>query len=482
VIIALASVDSKVLWFARMPIRIFKHYIHLPILLLAVFEFGGFLLSLYTASYLRLEESLASYETTFGPISFRAIIYTLIMSAAMASMGLYQTRQRAGFTGMLARILVSFAIGSIILALVFYIFPGLHLGRGVLALSLLIALVWVGVVRLLFSRVVDQDIFKRRILVYGTGQRALSLTRLRRRADQRGFRIVGYVKAPNGSIDIEPSKIVDLGDYSLIEFARTNEVDEIVIAMDDWRRRFPLEELMMCRLSGIEVIDLIAFLERETRRVNVNVMNPSYIIFSESFGRTPLRMATSLTIDVFVSIILFILASPIMLLTAIAILLEDGRPVLYKQARVGLAGKHFMLLKFRSMEVDAEGAGSEQYAQKGDKRKTRVGTFIRDHRIDELPQILNVLLGDMSLVGPRPERPKLVEQYVQSIPFYRERHCVKPGITGWAQLCYPYGDSEKDALEKLQYDLFYVKNHNLIFDLMILLQTVEVVLLRMGSR
>ena len=465
-----------------MPIRIFKHYIHLPILLLAVFELGGFLLSLYAASYVRLGDGLASYETSFGPIPFRAIIYTLIMSAAMVSMGLYQTRQRAGFTGMLARILVSFAVGSIMLALVFYMFPDLHLGRGVLALSLLIALVWVGVVRLIFSRIVDQNIFKRRILVYGTGQRALNLTRLRRRADQRGFRIVGYVKAPNDTIEIEPGKIVDLGDYSLLEFARTNEVEEIVIAMDDWRRRFPLEELLMCRLSGIEVIDLIAFLERETRRVNVNVMNPSYIIFSEGFRRTPLRMATSRIIDVLASIILLILTSPIMLLTAIAIWLEDGRPVFYKQMRVGLADKHFMLLKFRSMEVDAERAGAVQWAQRNDRRTTRVGKFIRYYRIDELPQILNVLRGHMSLVGPRPERPEFVEQLVQSIPFYRERHCVKPGITGWAQLCYPYGASEKDALEKLQYDLFYVKNHNLIFDLMILLQTVEVVLLRMGSR
>ncbi len=247
--------------------------------------------------------------------------------------------------------------------------------------------------------------------------------------------------------------------------------------MDDRRRAFPVQELLECRLSGIDVIDLVSFLERETGRVRLDVLNPSWMIFADGFRRDPLRLFSERAFDLIASIGLLLVIWPVMLIAALAIKIEDGfsAPVFYRQARVGLEGRVFQVLKFRSMSTDAELDGLARWADKDDERITRVGAVLRKMRIDEVPQIINVLTGDMSFVGPRPERPEFVAALNEKIPYYRERHCVKPGITGWAQLCYPYGSSEHDALEKLQYDLYYVKNHSLIFDVAILLQTAEVV-------
>jgi sugar transferase (PEP-CTERM system associated) len=268
------------------------------------------------------------------------------------------------------------------------------------------------------------------------------------------------------------------------EFAVAASIDEVVIAMDDRRQNFPLHDLLECRVKGIDVLDLMNFLERETGKVKLDVMNPSWIIFSEGFKRNGLREFVRRAFDLIASLGLLAIAWPLMIIAAVAIKFEDGigAPIFYRQQRVGIDGKVFNLLKFRSMSVNAEADGKAQWAQKNDSRVTRVGGVMRKTRIDELPQLLNVLRGDMSFVGPRPERPEFVSQLNERIPYYRERHCVKPGITGWAQLCYPYGSSEKDALEKLQYDLYYVKNHGFLFDLMILLQTAEVVLWGKGAR
>jgi sugar transferase (PEP-CTERM system associated) len=252
--------------------------------------------------------------------------------------------------------------------------------------------------------------------------------------------------------------------------------------MDDRRRGFPIRELLDCKSLGIDVVDILAFLERESGKVKVDLMEPSWIIFSEGFTRRGSRMAAFRLFDLGVSVTLLALSWPVMLLAALAILIEDGRPVLYRQTRVGMLGRNFELLKFRSMRKDAEIDGSARWAQLDDHRITKVGLWIRKLRIDELPQILNVIRGDMRFIGPRPERPDFVRELSEKIPYYHERHCVKPGLTGWAQLSYPYGSSERDALEKLQFDLYYVKNQSLIFDLMILLQTVEVVIWGKGAR
>jgi sugar transferase (PEP-CTERM system associated) len=309
---------------------------------------------------------------------------------------------------------------------------------------------------------------------------AASLLALRRRTDQRGFKIIAFVPAPGDRYVIDDPRVltsqVDLGDL-----AEREQIDEIVVAMDDKRQGFPMADFLRCKFAGVSVIEILGFLERESGKVDVERLNPSWLIFSEGFTRRSSRQIASRCLDLIGALLLLALAWPFIILVALAILIEDGRPVLYRQNRVGLFGRPFELLKFRSMSKEAEASGA-QWAQKGDKRVTNVGRIIRKIRFDELPQILNILRGDMSLVGPRPERPEFVEALARKIPYYHERHCVKPGLTGWAQLQYPYGASEKDALEKLRYDLFYVKNQSLLLDIMILLQTAEVVLWQKGSR
>lgn len=463
--------------------QIFRHYVHLPIAVLAALETLAFLCIPYLAVYLRFEELPWVAEQDLGPILPRALLFTLVVQTCLVATGLYSIRLRTYFFGTLVRIGASVLAAVAVTALIFYAVPQLHLGRGVMALSAALAFVVIVVMRFVFLRIVDEDVFKRRVLVFGCGWQAKSISQLRRRSDQRGFMIVGYV-APEGTKSVVPAERIVVPGDSLVEFARANRINEVVIAMDDRRRAFPVQELLECRLSGIEVVDLVTFLERETGKVRLDVLNPSWIIFSDGFRRDPLRLAAERAFDLVASVLLLGVAWPVMLLTALAIKLEDGwsAPVLYRQTRVGLEGRYFNVLKFRSMKTDAERDGQPRWAEQGDARVTRVGAVIRKIRVDEFPQVLNVLRGDMSFVGPRPERPEFVEELNVKIPYYRERHCVKPGITGWAQLCYPYGSSAHDAAEKLQYDLYYVKNHSLLFDLMILLQTAEVVLWGKGGR
>jgi len=339
------------------------------------------------------------------------------------------------------------------------------------------------VVRFAGRSLVNEDIFKRHVLIYGAGVSASRLLQLRRNADQRGFKVMGFVAAGNEPSAVPIERLLD-ADRPLAELVARYQIDEIVVAMDDRRRQFPFKELLACRLAGVEVTELVTFLERETGKVYLDLLNPSWIIFGSGFRRDIARHYSERGLDLLASFGLLVITAPVMALTALAIKMEDGlrAPVLYGQQRVGYGGRLFEVLKFRSMRVDAEKDGGAQWARPNDDRVTRVGRLIRRSRIDELPQLLNVLGGHMSFVGPRPERPEFVQQLATSIPYYQERHSVKPGITGWAQLCYPYGASEQDAIEKLQYDLYYVKNHGLIFDILILLQTVEVILLGKGAR
>jgi sugar transferase (PEP-CTERM system associated) len=357
----------------------------------------------------------------------------------------------------------------------------LLLWRGVLLPAVLIGFLLVCLIRLLSTKLFSEDLFRRRVLFLGAGRRvASSLQRVRRRADQRGFKIMGFIAIAGDDIQVQPDRLIP-SEPSLLDVATSLDIDEIVVAMDDRRLSFPIEPLLVCRLNGVEVIDLVEFLERETGKVNVKLMSPSYIIFSPGFSRSAARNFTARAFDILGSVALLFLALPVMLLAALAIV-SDGGPVLYRQVRVGLEGKPFNLLKFRSMRVDAEKGGKAQWAARNDDRVTPIGRILRKYRIDELPQLVNVLKGEMSIVGPRPERPEFVEDLACRIPYYRERHYVKPGLTGWAQLCYPYGSCEDDAVEKLQYDLYYVKNHSLLFDCAILLQTAEVVLGQKGAR
>ena len=468
-----------------MPVRIFNGHLNLPSVLLGLTETAVAILSVYLAVLVRFSgfsEALAAFHTTVGPIWPRAVLFAGVTLLGLAALGLYQLRQRARFTGILVRLLIAVLLAQASIALIFYLAPSVYVGRGVIGLAGIFAFVGLALDRYVFLLVVDEDVFKRRVLVWGAGARAATITnRLRRRSDQRGFKIVGFVRAPGDGPDVPDRQIVQ-PEESLVSLAMRHKVEEIVVAPDDRRGGLPIAELLECRIRGIEVCDILAFFERESGRVHVGLMQPSWLIFSRGFRSDLVRLASKRLFDLLVSTGVLVVALPIALLTSLAIFLEDRGPILYRQMRVGRNGRPFPMLKFRSMSVNAEPNGEAVWAAQNDPRVTRVGALIRKLRIDELPQVLNVLVGQMSFVGPRPERPEFVKELAQAIPYYPERHSVKPGITGWAQVRYRYGSSEQDAQDKLEYDLYYVKHHSLAFDLMVLLQTVEVVLFRIGSR
>jgi sugar transferase (PEP-CTERM system associated) len=465
--------------------RVLGQFVPVSLMVLAAIEALLAFCALYAAALVRYETpvyALHKLEQEIGPLWPRALIFALIVLTSLLAFGLYSGRQRAQLPSVFLRLTAALVIASAAMAALFYVLPGLRLWRGVAALAVLIAGCAVLLSRVLFRSAVDQQIFKRRVLVYGSGNSAAAIAGLRRATDRRGFALVGFA-TPQGEVPtVPPERIVDpAGD--LRGLCERLNVTELVVAMDDRRRGFPIPELLECRLAGVDVTELLTFLERETGRVRIDVLNPSWMIFGEGFRRDPLRLFSARLLDLSASLGVIVVAAPFMVLTVLAIKLEDGwrAPVLYRQKRVGLGGRAFNVVKFRSMRQDAELNGA-QWAQRSDPRVTRVGGIIRKLRIDELPQVFNVLRGQMSFVGPRPERPEFVAELAEKIPYYVQRHSVKPGITGWAQLCYPYGSSEHDALEKLQYDLYYIKNNNLLFDLMILVQTAEVVLFGKGAR
>jgi len=414
-------------------------------------------------------------------LTWRMLLFALFVSGGIGATGLYGHQQRYQIEGILARLIVGLCFAATGLALLDFIFDYIE-WRGLWVLAVGLSGGLLAVSRVLLHRLLREEAFQRRVLVYGAGNRASRILELRRRSDQRGFRIVAFWPAAGDELVIDDNRVLHEPGESLLDFVDNERIDEIVVALDDRRRNLPIEELLECKLRGIKVIDLLGFLERETGRVKVDMVNPSWLVFSEGFNRLSGSSIAFRLLDVVVSLVFFIIALPLSALVALAIVIDDGFPVLYKQRRVGVNGVEFQLFKFRSMRTDAESAGKAVWAQTDDARVTRVGRIIRKLRLDELPQLFNVLRGDMSFVGPRPERPEFVEQLTQSIPYYQQRHYVKPGITGWAQLCYPYGSSEKDALSKLEYDIYYVKHRSLIFNIVILIQTAEVILWQKGSR
>ena len=461
-------------------LRIFRHYIPASFVLLGVAEAFILVLAVYLGVLLR-NWGIGFDEIDSRLLFDKAMLFSGAMLSAMTFMGLYQRHLREGLGGVVLRVFAGLIIGLMLLSIIFYILPNVALSRSELALSSIVALVCLIVIRFVFIRIVDEDTGNRRILVLGVGARAVAIDNLlRRKTDQRGFTIVGYVKLP-GERDIVKKNTM-MHDATLLELSVNNQIDEIVVAIDDRRKSFPMHEIVDCRMSGIDVVDLLTFFERQTGKIVIDILNPSWLVFSDGFKYGALRVYSKRIFDVMASLFLLFFSLPAIIITIIAIFLEDRGPILYKQVRVGENWKLFQVLKFRSMRVDAEGDGQAQWAAKNDSRITRVGGIIRKLRIDELPQIINVLRGDMSFVGPRPERPVFVEQLSESIAYYSERHRVKPGITGWAQICYPYGDSEKDACEKLQFDLYYVKNYSLFLDSIILFQTAAAVLWGKGGR
>lgn len=461
-------------------IRIFRHYISTAYLGLMLVEWGVFYSAmhlgaaarfLYTSSWYTSEEMIEA-----------SLVYSGVFTLCCSFLGLYRKTLDKEEYNLLERINYSFCVAIFVLVFVYYIIPELMLARSVLVSAIIASFTGVLLTRYLFYRFVNLDNLKRRVLVLGAGNRASKLGVVNSSYVYRGFEIVGYIALENEPIEVSDPLFLNQSSR-LSDIVATEKVDEIVIAADDRRKKLPVDELLDLKMSGIIVMDIQTFYEREQRLVFLETLSPSWLVFSDGFISDGSRPIVKRSFDVLASILMLSVSWWVMLITVLAIWLESGfsAPVLYKQTRVGYRDRPFKVIKFRSMRVDAEKNGA-QWASETDDRVTRVGRVIRKFRIDELPQLFNVLKGDMSFVGPRPERPEFVAGFEKNIPYYKERHRVKPGITGWAQLCYPYGANEYDTLQKLQYDLYYVKNYSLFLDLTIMMSTVEVVLWGRGAR
>ena len=464
--------------------QVFKTHLQTPFLILLIAETCVVYGSVYSAIFIRFYNANKSF-TDIAPDRWEsAVVITLVTLITMMSTGLYVGRLREGMAGVLIRVAISLVMSSMIVGLIFYIFPDLLLGRGILAIAYVQSFFIIGTIRTLFFELVDTSVFKSRVLVYGAGPNASYIDKkLRRKSDRRGFDIIGYALIDNQVPQVDEKRIVSI-DSTLLEYVNKNFVDEIVVAASDVRTRPKINELVDCKLNGIGVLDILTFFEREAGQIRIDILDPTWLVTSEGFSQSRLRNTIKRLFDLVVSFILLVVSFPVQLLIVIAIWFEDGigAPIIYRQKRAGEYGSNFNVYKFRSMISDAEKEGEAIWASKGDSRVTAVGNFLRKYRLDELPQAINIIKGDMSFVGPRPERPEFINELAENIPYYNERHVVKPGLTGWAQLNFSYGSSAEDAYHKHLYDMYYVKNHSLFLDCLILLQTVEVILFGKGAR
>ncbi|MET0065005.1 MAG: TIGR03013 family XrtA/PEP-CTERM system glycosyltransferase [Candidatus Thiodiazotropha sp.] len=464
-------------------IKLFGIYISKAVVLLGVIEVLIFFTAMHGAILAagHLDASAPVSEELLGG-NF-AVIYSVVMFSAMTALGLYQKGSMATSSGFLLRIILAFLVGGVAMELINLLLPGLTPdGNSILTLSLIISLLGILLARTVFVRVTSDKTLKRRVLVLGVGINADRIEESTKGKDTVGIVVVGYVNLGD-RIELVDAERQIQKDQTLLEIANRLAVDEIVVAVDDRRKKLPNHELLECKIKGIKILDLLTFFEKELSIINIDLLYPSWMLYADGYNQRPLNRAIKKSFDMTVGIIIFLFAAPLMVLVTLASVIESrGRdPILYSQVRVGKNGKLFKVYKFRSMRTDAEADGVARWATKNDARITRLGGFLRKTRLDELPQIYNILNGDMSLVGPRPERPEFVMQLSNDIPYYPQRHWVKPGLTGWAQMLYPYGASEEDAKRKLEYDLYYVKNASTMLDFVILLQTIEVVLLGKGA-
>ncbi|MCW8107246.1 TIGR03013 family PEP-CTERM/XrtA system glycosyltransferase [Alteromonas ponticola] len=414
---------------------------------------------------------------------------TIAILICSLSVGLYETKLRETFRGIIRRIFVSVGLSYFFVELISRtFFDALMMHPYFLPAAVCTIIITLVVFRYFTNRLGLLGLGKMRIVVLGAGERASIIEkRMRRDVDRIGFELLGFIPIPgdNREDGIRKEKIIHVKvDENFQQFIADNDVEEIVIACDQRRGTLPIDVLFECRLRGVEVTDLLDFMERETGQIVVNLMYPSWVIYSNGFqSQNYLRDALDYFLNAFLATFVLLFTWPFMLLTALIIWLDDGRrtrtSVFYKQERVGLNGKLFNIIKFRSMRPDAEKDGAK-WASKNDDRVTRIGHFIRKYRVDELPQLINVFKGEMAFIGPRPERPEFVEKLVREVPYYNQRHNVKPGLAGWAQLNYPYGASVEDSMEKLKFDLYYVKHQSMLLDILILIRTVEVVLFGKG--
>jgi sugar transferase (PEP-CTERM system associated) len=414
----------------------------------------------------------------------KILLVALVAQISLYFNDLYEMQPGGNIVELATRLTQSIGITSIVLAIVYFLWPEAMIGRWIFFVSLVFLVLFLVSWRVLYTYAIHRRLFVQRALILGDGELSKDIFKEIKNNRDIGYDIRCVVSQHNGKA--APSQFsgipVQYGFDNLCDLAVKEQVSSIIVALDQKRGVMPYKELLNCKVRGINIIDGESFYERITGKLLVEKINPSSLIFSDGFKKSPVTRFEKRVLGLLVSAIMLICLSPLLILVAIAIKLDSLGPVLFSQERVGEDGEIFEIYKFRSMKTDAEKECGPVWACEGDPRITRVGRIIRKLRIDELPQLWNVLRGNMSFVGPRPERPYFAERLKKIIPYYGERFSVKPGVTGWAQILYPYGASDEDALEKLKYDLYYIKNMSLVMDLMVIFHTVKIVLLGRGSR
>ena len=463
-------------------IRILNQYYPLRNLLFFLMESVLIVLSILMAVWLR-------FGNDFSPITdYEMAIPKVLLIAAVCQLSLYyfdlyDFRITNSYIELGIRLLQSLGSSSIALAVLYYLFPSLIIGRGIFLITLTILTVFIVSWRMLYNWILKTRSFTERVLILGSGELAGDIARAILEKKDSGFFVVGFLENDTQLIGVSIVNPKVIGTYGqLPEIVEKEEVDRIVVAIQQRRGQMPVKELLECRLKRIKIEEGSSFYERLTGKIAVQSIYPSWLIFSGGFKRLIISNTVKRCFEIIISVMVLILILPVILITAFLIKIDSRGPIFFTQKRAGKDGKEYKLIKFRSMREDAEANTGPVWAQVNDNRITRVGSVIRKARIDEIPQIFNVLKGDMSIVGPRPERPFFVKKLEKKIPYYSQRLCVKPGVTGWAQVKCDYGASVEDSIKKLQYDMYYIKNMSVCLDLLIIFETIKVVLFGKGAR
>lgn len=461
-------------------IRLFKHYVPYAVLFLALVDLCLLLIAAETAWVIRANQ-IGMQIDHIGNRAWPLFTFAASVQIAAMAVGVYSQESLQSIRFAVARLIVAVSLGVIFMAVMAFALPGMTLWRSNSLYAMMLSFAYLGLSRLILGNLIGGESFKRRLLVLGAGKRAQRIKDLEAQRGS-GFVVVGFI-AMDEAKRVIPEAINRSAIYNLADFVVKLGASEVVLALEERRNALPLQDLLRIKTTGVHVNDISSFLERETGRVDLDSVNPSWLIFSDGFssGRRLSGIAKRL-FDIVISALLLALTLPVILLFALLVKCESKGPAFYRQKRVGRYGQPFDLIKLRSMRADAEAEGKAIWAAKDDPRITRIGRFIRKVRIDELPQTWCVLKGEMSFVGPRPERPEFVADLEKQLSYFAERHMVKPGITGWAQINFPYGASLDDSRQKLEYDLYYAKNYTPFLDLLILLQTIRVVLWPDGAR
>jgi sugar transferase (PEP-CTERM system associated) len=465
-------------------LRIFKQYYPIRNIFFFIGEGLVIYVSVIFASWIVLKDHSIPFSTW---LHLKVFLITFICQVCLYYNDLYDFKVTDSFVELGIRLLQALGASAIFLAGIYIIFPQSIIGYGIFALSVGLVILLIVSWRFCYKLILTHGIFDQNIIIMGSGDLAQNIINEITQRKDSGYSVSLSVKGymENNELPNEQNRAstIYIQNYDgLCDMAEELNISKIVVALTEKRGALPTKELVKCRVKGIEIIEGTSFYEMLTGKFIVEEMNPSWLIFSDGFYKSRARRFLKRAMDIILSVVLLILLSPLILITAILIKIDSKGPIIFSQERLGKNKKIYLIYKFRSMVSDAEKQTGPVWAKDNDSRITRVGRYIRQWRMDEIPQLWNVLKGDMSFVGPRPEREFFVKTLEDAIPYFAERFSVKPGITGWAQVCYSYGASVEDAIEKLNYDLFYIKNMSTFMDLMIIMRTIKIVLFGKGAR